>query len=39
MAKHYNYKIRNKDFQVGDLVLRKVVGDMKDTSQGMLGPN
>ena len=24
MAKHYNSKIRHKDFQVGDLVLRKV---------------
>ena len=26
MAKHYNTKIRHKDFQVGDLVLRKVNG-------------
>ena len=25
MAKHYNSKVRHKDFQVGDLVLRKVM--------------
>ena len=24
MAKHYNSKVRHRDFQVGDLVLRKV---------------
>ena len=23
MAKHYNFNVRHKDFQVGDLVLRK----------------
>ena len=39
MAKHYNSKVRHKDFQVGDLVLRKVIGSTKDTSQGKLGPN
>ena len=39
MAKHYNSKVRHKDFQVGDLVLRKVMGSIKDTSQGKLGPN
>ena len=26
MAKHYNSKVRHRDFQVGDLVLRKVMG-------------
>ena len=26
MAKHYNSKVRHSDFQVGDLVLRKVMG-------------
>ena len=39
MAKHYNSKVRHRDFQVGDLVLRKVIGTKKDTSQGKLGPN
>ena len=39
MAKHYNSKVRYRDFQVGDLVLRKVMGATKDTSQGKLGPN
>ena len=39
MAKHYNSNVRHMDFQVGDLVLRKVMGATKDLSQGKLGPN
>ena len=39
MAKHYNNKVRHRDFQVGDLVLRKVMGAARDPSQGKLGPN
>ena len=39
MAKHYNSKVRHRDFQVGDLVLRKVTGAIRDPSQGKLGPN
>ena len=39
MAKHYNSNVRHKDFQVGDLVLRKVMDATKDPSQGKLGPN
>ena len=39
MAKHYNSRVRHRDFKVGDLVLRKVMGTTKDTSQGKLGPN
>ena len=39
MAKHYNSKVRHKDFKVGDLVLRKVTGTIKDISQGKLGSN
>ena len=39
MAKHYNDKVRSRDFQVGDLVLRKVMGAARDPSQGKLGPN
>ena len=38
MTKHYNY-VRHRDFQVGDLVLRKVLGITRDSSQGKLGPN
>ena len=32
MSKHYNSKVRHKDFQIGDLVLRKVMGAAKDPS-------
>ena len=39
MAKHYNSNIRHRDFQVGDLVLRKVMGTTRDPLQGKLGPN
>ena len=39
MAKHYNSKVRHRDFQVGDLVLWKVMGATRDPSQGELSPN
>ena len=39
MAKYYNSKVRHKDSQVGDLVLRKVTSITRDPSQGKLGPN
>ena len=39
MAKYYNSNVSYRDFQVGDLVLRKVMGAAKDPSQGKLGPN
>ena len=39
MSKNYNTKVRHKDFQIGDLVLWKVMGAAKDPSQGKLGPN
>ena len=39
MAKHYNSIVKCKDFQVEDLVLRKVTGATKDATQGKLGPN
>ena len=39
MSKHYNAKIRHRDFQIKDLVLQKVLGAAKDPSQGKLGPN
>ena len=39
MVKHYNSNVRHRDFQMGDLVLQKVMGAAKDPSQGKLGPN
>ena len=39
MAKHYNSRVRRRDFHVGDLVLRKMTGTTRDPSQGNLGPN
>ena len=32
MAKHYNSRVKRRDFQVGDLVLRKVTGAKKKKS-------
>ena len=39
MAKHYNSKVKHRNFQVRDLVLRKVMGAIKDPTQGKLGAN
>ena len=39
MVKHYNSNVRLRDFRVGNLVLRKVMGATKDPSQRKLGPN
>ncbi|XP_023920910.2 uncharacterized protein LOC112032374 [Quercus suber] len=39
MAKYYNSNVRHKDFQVGDLVIWKVMGTARDPSQGKLDPN
>ena len=39
MAKHYNSRVKHMDFQVGDLVLKKVMGASRDPTQGKLGPN
>ena len=39
MVKYYNSNVRCRDFQVGDLVLRKVMGAARYPSQGKLGPN
>ena len=32
MAKHYNSRVRHRDFQVKDLVLKKVMGATRDPS-------
>ena len=39
IAKYYNSRVRHKDFKVGDLVLRKVMGVARDPTQGKLDPN
>ena len=39
MAKHYNSKVKHRDFQVRNLILKKVMGTAKDVTQGKLGPN
>ena len=39
MAKHYNSRVQHRDFKVGDLVLRKVIGAARDPTQGKLSPN
>ncbi|XP_075649897.1 uncharacterized protein LOC142620413 [Castanea sativa] len=39
MATHYNSRVRHRDFQVRDLILRKVTSATRDLSQGKLGPN
>ena len=38
LAQRYNRCVRAKDFSVGDLVLRKVVGHVRDTNAGKLDP-
>ncbi|XP_050257778.1 uncharacterized protein LOC126702949 [Quercus robur] len=37
--KHYNSRVRYRDFKVGDLILRKVMGVARDPTQGKLGRN
>ena len=39
MSKHYNARVRHRDFQIDDVVLQKVMGAAKDPTQGKLGPN
>ena len=39
IAKHYNSRVRHRDFKVEDLVLRKFMGTARDPTQGKLGPN
>ena len=39
VAKYYNSRVRHRDFQVGDLVLRKVIGAARGPTQGKLSPN
>ena len=39
MVKHYNSRVRHRDFQVRDLILRKVMGAARNPTQGKLGLN
>ncbi|KAL6962731.1 hypothetical protein U1Q18_052479 [Sarracenia purpurea var. burkii] len=39
MRKSYNARVKERSFQVGDLVLRKVMLAAKNPSEGKLGPN
>uniref|UniRef100_A0A2N9FAE8 RNA-directed DNA polymerase n=1 Tax=Fagus sylvatica TaxID=28930 RepID=A0A2N9FAE8_FAGSY len=39
LKKGYNKNIRPRSFQQGDLVLRKVLGNTKNPTDGKLGPN
>ena len=36
MSKHYNSKVRHRDFQIGDLVLRKVMGTAKEDRKSVV---
>jgi hypothetical protein len=39
LKKGYNKNVRPRSFQQGDLVLRKVLGNTKNLTDGKLGPN
>ncbi|GFS36309.1 hypothetical protein Acr_00g0045290 [Actinidia rufa] len=39
LAKTYNQRGQHREFSVGDLILRKVVGNTKDLADGKLGLN
>ncbi|XP_057497351.1 uncharacterized protein LOC130782072 [Actinidia eriantha] len=39
LAKTYNQKVQRRDITVGDLVLRKAIGNIKDPTDEKIGPN
>ena len=39
LAKTYNQKVQRREFLIGELVFRKVVGNTKDQEDGKLSPN
>ena len=39
IAKHYNSRVKHRDFKVKNLILQKVMGAARDPTQGKLGPN
>ena len=38
LAQRYNRDVKRREFCTGDLVLRKVVGNMRDFNAGKLAP-
>ena len=32
LAKHYNSRVKHRDFKVGDLILKKVMGTARDSA-------
>ena len=32
LAKHYNSRVKHRDFKVGDLILKKVMGIVRDSA-------
>ena len=38
LARRYNQDVKTREFNVGDLVLRKAIGSMRDTNAGKLAP-
>ena len=38
LARRYNRDVKTREFGVGDWVLRKAVGNMRDTNVGKLAP-
>ena len=39
MTKNYNSWVQHRDFQVGNLILRKIMGPARDPTQEKLGSN
>ena len=38
LARRYNRDVKTREFDAGDLVLRRAVGNMRDTNAGKLAP-
>ena len=38
LARYYNLDVKTREFDAGDLVLRKAMGNMRDTNAGKLAP-
>ena len=39
LARFYNKQVKLRELKIGDLVLRKTLGNMKNPSEGKLGAN
>ena len=38
-ARYYDQRVKRRSYKPGDLALKKLLPEMKDTTHGMLGPN